>query len=142
MPIDDEVPIRVGIGLVGRGGAYLIRRRPEGSPMAGCWEFPGGKCEPGESPASATARECAEEVGVEVLVGALAHRVVHRYPHGLVELHYYRCSTDGEPAPNSGFAWIPACELPSYHFPEANDEVVAALALEGGRSSVPLRDET
>jgi len=128
MPIVEEVPIGVGIGLVGRAGSYLIRQRPPGSAMAGRWEFPGGKCEPGESPEAATARECLEEVGVEVVVGALFHQVVQRYPHGLIELHYYRCSTDGEPAPDSGFIWVPASELANYHFPEANDAVVASLA--------------
>ena len=55
MPIVDEAPTRVGIGLIGRGGSYLIRLRPPGSAMAGYWEFPGGKCEPGESPEVATA---------------------------------------------------------------------------------------
>ena len=40
--------------------------------MAGYWEFPGGKCEPGESPAAATARECREEIGLEVVVGSPA----------------------------------------------------------------------
>jgi 8-oxo-dGTP diphosphatase len=142
MPIVDEQPTRVGIGLIGRGGSYLIRRRPPGSAMAGYWEFPGGKCEPGESPEAATARECLEEVGVEVLVGELAHRVVRRYPHGLIELHYYWCSADGEPASDSGFVWVPAGELPNYHFPGANDAVVAALARVGVRSSGLLRDES
>lgn len=133
MPIDEEQPIRVGIGLIGRGGCYLIRQRPAGQAMAGRWEFPGGKCEPGESPEVATARECLEEVGVEVKVGELVRRVVHRYPHGLVELHYYRCmidADDGEPAANSGFRWVTTGDLPGYHFPEANDAVIAALARE------------
>ena len=133
MPIDGEQPTRVGIGLIGRDGCYLIRRRPPGSAMAGRWEFPGGKCEPGESPERATARECLEEVGVEVAVGGLVRRFVHRYPHGLVELHYYRCTILGdrvEPAGDSGFRWVPAEDLPGYHFPEANDAVIAALARE------------
>jgi 8-oxo-dGTP diphosphatase len=142
MPTDREHPIRVGIGLIGRGGSYLIRKRPPGSAMAGYWEFPGGKCEPGESPELATARECLEEVGVEVEVGELVHRVIQRYPHGLIELHYYRCSTDGEPAPESGFLWIPAGELAGYRFPEANDAVVAALAREDVRSTGSQRDES
>lgn len=127
----EEEPTRVGIGLVGRGGRYLIRVRPEGSAMAGWWEFPGGKCEPGESPGAATARECREEIGVGVSVGELVRRVVHRYPHGLVELNYYRCSirnADGEPAAGSGFVWVPARDLPGYRFPGANEAVVALLA--------------
>ena len=142
MSIQDEQPIRVGIGLIGRLGSYLIRRRPEGSAMAGYWEFPGGKCEPGEAPSDATARECREEVGVDVQVGELVHRIVHRYPHGLVDLHYYRCTTEAEPAVNSGFLWIAAKELLSYRFPESNDEVVAALAREvDGSETGPERVE-
>jgi 8-oxo-dGTP diphosphatase len=99
--------------------------------MAGYWEFPGGKCEPGESPEAATARECLEEVGVSVVVGELVHRVIHRYPHGLVELNYFACVTrqvDAEPSEASGFVWILAGDLPNYRFPEANDVVIADLA--------------
>ena len=127
----NELPIRVGIGLIGRGGRYLIRRRPEGSAMAGYWEFPGGKCEPDESPEAATARECLEEVGIGVVVGELVHQVVHRYPHGLVELNYFLCATrpvDAEPSEASGFVWVLAGDLPGYRFPEANDVVIADLA--------------
>ena len=47
-------PTLVAIGLIRRGDRYLIRRRPEGTVYAGYWEFPGGKCEPGETPAEAT----------------------------------------------------------------------------------------
>src|SRR3954470_23095922 len=93
MPGPDETPTRVGIGLIGRDGRYLIRQRRPGQIMAGVWEFPGGKCEPGESPESATARECLEEVGVRVEVTRLRSRFVHRYPHGLIELSYYNCRT-------------------------------------------------
>src|SRR5689334_16863117 len=81
-------PTRVGIALVGRGGSYLIRRRPPGTAMAGYWEFPGGKCEPGESPEAATARECREEIGLGVVVGSLRREVTHRYPHAWVHLSY------------------------------------------------------
>ncbi len=134
-----ETPIRVGIGLVARAGRYLIRRRPEGSAMAGLWEFPGGKCEPGEGPEAATARECREETGFDVAVGALLRRIIHRYPHGLVELSYYPCepaSPDAEPASGSGFAWVEADALPNYRFPEANGPILATLARGAGRVDV------
>ena len=131
----EETPTRVGIGLIERGGSYLVRVRPraEGSAMPGYWEFPGGKCEPGESPEAATARECFEEAGVAVRVGGLARRVVHRYPHGLVELNYYRCmleDPEAGPTRGSGFHWIAAGDLPGLRFPEANGPVIAELARE------------
>src|SRR5271165_1902864 len=101
----------VGIGLIRRGGDFLVRRRPEGSVYAGFWEFPGGKCDPGESPAAATARECQEETGMTVVVGPLRQITIYRYPHGLVELHFYDCTTGevaAEPLAGSGFEWVPA----------------------------------
>jgi len=128
---DGERPIRVGIGLIGRAGRYLVRRRPEGQAMAGYWEFPGGKCEPGESPEEATARECLEEIGVPVVVGPLLRRIVHRYPHGLVELSYHEGTleaADAEPAPGSGFIWVEAGALPGLRFPGANESIIAELA--------------
>ncbi len=64
----DGPPIAVGIGLIARSGRYLVRQRPDGTAMAGYWEFPGGKCEPGEPPEAAVVRECREETGLDVRV--------------------------------------------------------------------------
>ena len=102
--------------------------------MPGVWEFPGGKCESGESPEAATARECREEVGLDVTVGRLDRTIVHRYPHGLVELSYFHCMPnpiDAEPDPNSGFVWVQARDLSSRRFPNANEGIVSDL----GRSA-------
>jgi 8-oxo-dGTP diphosphatase len=135
-------PIRVGIGLIGRGGRYLVRRRPPlpGSPMAGVWEFPGGKCEPGESPEAATIRECLEEAGLAVRIRSLRQSRPHRYPHGLVDLHFFDCDLDdinAEPAAGSGFAWIEAERLPDLTFPDANAPILRALAEEARRGGPP-----
>jgi 8-oxo-dGTP diphosphatase len=124
-------PIPVGIGLVRRADCFLVRRRPAGTVYAGYWEFPGGKCEPGEDPARATARECLEEIGLPVIVGRLRRVTTHRYPHGLVELHFYDCTTEdpaSEPADGTGFRWVPADKLAALRFPEANEDVVEELA--------------
>jgi mutator protein MutT len=125
----------VGIGLIRRGAAFLIRRRPDGTVYAGYWEFPGGKCEPGESPAQATARECFEEIGLHIVVGRLRRTVIHRYTHGLVELFFHDCMTeepDAEPDPATGFRWVPIEQLASLRFPEANEVILDELAREWG----------
>jgi 8-oxo-dGTP diphosphatase len=127
---EDEQPIPVGIGIIRRDDCFLIRRRPKGSVYAGYWEFPGGKCEPGESPSAATARECLEETGLAVVVGSLRRIMTYRYPHGLVELHFYDCTTAkpaDEPLAESGFVWVQAGELASLRFPEANEQIVDEL---------------
>src|SRR5947207_11901133 len=130
-------PIPVGIGLIRRGDAFLVRQRPAGTVYAGYWEFPGGKCEPGESPARATARECSEELGLRVVVGPLRRATTHRYPHGLVELFFYDCTTEdpsAQPAAESGFRWVPAARLGALPFPEAKEAVLEELALACGGS--------
>ena len=129
----DEPPVQVGIGLIRRGNRFLVRRRPPGTVMAGVWEFPGGKCEPDETPAAAAERECLEEVGLAVVLGPLRQVVRHRYPHASVELYYYDCTAvdpAAEPVPESGYRWFAATDLAKLEFPGANEPVLAALAEE------------
>jgi 8-oxo-dGTP diphosphatase len=128
---DGEPAVKAGIGLIGRGGSFLVRMRPAGTVYAGYWEFPGGKCEPGEPPAQTVQREVLEETGLRVVVGRLRRRTRYRYPHGLVELYFYDCSPEdnsAEPAPETGFRWAAARELTTLRFPEANEAVVRELA--------------
>jgi mutator protein MutT len=102
--------------------------------MPGLWEFPGGKCEPGETPEAATVRECLEETGLVVRIEGLRRVVDFVYPHGHVLLHYFDCApvdkTD-EPLREAGFQWVEAVRLSEFEFPPANDVVVAEL-VEGG----------
>src|SRR5262249_36513439 len=124
-------PIAVGLGLVRRGDRFLVRQRPQGTVYAGYWEFPGGKCQPGEPPDQATARECFEEIGLRVVVGPLRRVTTHRYPPGPVELFFYDCTTEdpsAQPAEGSGFQWVPSGRLGSLRFPEANEAVLEELA--------------
>ena len=129
----DAIPIPAGIGLIRRGDSFLIRQRPAGTVYAGYWEFPGGKCEPGETPAQATARECLEETGLRIIVGPLRRTVTYAYRHGLVELSFHDCMTEdpiAEPDPVTGFRWVPLHELRSLRFPEANEVILEELARE------------
>jgi 8-oxo-dGTP diphosphatase len=125
-------PAKVAIGLIRRDGSYLIRKRPPlpGSPMPGRWEFPGGKCEPGESIEDAVRRECREETGLTIRVLGLRQSLRHHYPHGFVELHYFDCTTfepSDQPDPRSGFLWQ------VLDFPEANQTILQALACESSK---------
>jgi mutator protein MutT len=123
-------PIHVGIGLIRRGKEFLVRLRPEGTVYAGYWEFPGGKCEPGESPSQATVRECLEETGLVVVVSRLRRVIEHQYPHGYVKLHFFDCEPEdqgAEPRAGSGCRWVRASALGRLRFPEANEPVLEEL---------------
>ena len=113
-------------------GAVLLAQRPSGKPYAGYWEFPGGKLEPGETPAHALARELSEELGITVLRAApwLVQEFV--YPHAHVELNFFRVfAFDGEPASHDGqaFTWQDPHAIDVAPLLPANTRVLAALTL-------------
>ncbi len=87
--------------LMDRDGRYLACRRPQGKHLGGLWEFPGGKVDPGESPASALVRELREELGIEVAVGAALEEVVWRYDHGVIRLLPYFCTMPDDQTPQA-----------------------------------------
>ncbi|MET0362876.1 MAG: (deoxy)nucleoside triphosphate pyrophosphohydrolase [Sphingobium sp.] len=72
--MQDFVPplLVVAAALVDADGRVLLQQRPEGKTMAGLWEFPGGKIEPGESPEAALVRELKEELGIDTETACLA----------------------------------------------------------------------
>lgn len=116
----------------------MIRKRPStpGSPMPGVWEFPGGKCEAGETPEQAAIRECLEETGLTIAIRRLRRIVRHRYAHGFVELHYFDAALvepAAEPSAESGFVWMAAADLPMLTFPDANEPILGELAEEANR---------
>jgi mutator protein MutT len=92
--LDD--PVRVVASVIGRGDRYLVCRRPVHKRHGGLWEFPGGKCEPGESDADAVRRELAEELGVETTrVGDLIFEV--RDSDSAFLIVFVPVQIDGEP---------------------------------------------
>ncbi len=137
----DIVNVAIGV-LVRRGEAgvrVLITRRPRDKVYAGYWEMPGGKIEPGETPAECLAREFIEEVGLHITVGDPLPVIEYEYDHAHVRLHPYYCHhTTGE-ATNLDVAehrWVPPEALSQYEFPEANEpitqRVMADLASQNG----------
>lgn len=122
--------LAVVAGLLLRDGRLLIARRPAGDPLGEVWEFPGGKLEPGETPAAALVRELREELGVEVEVGEEVERIDHDYPHLALTLIVYRCPRwAGEPQGRAGqaLAWVEPAALAAYPFPAADRRLLARL---------------
>jgi 8-oxo-dGTP diphosphatase len=112
---------------------FLLTRRPRGSHLEGLWEFPGGKCDGGESLADCLSREIDEELGCPVTVGAEIYSITHTYPERVVELHFFTCSLDGVPHPRLGqeMRWVARGDLQTLNFPEADAELIARLSAAG-----------
>jgi len=121
--------IDVVAAVIERDGRILIARRPAALHLGGLWEFPGGKQNPGESPAAALEREIREELGAVVTVGALLERVDWSYPEKRVRLSFFRCTIDGEPRGLEGqeLAWVRPGDLLDYDFPPADATLLARL---------------
>lgn len=118
----------IAIAVVLHAGRVLIGRRAEGVPLAGYWEFPGGKVLPDETPLAAAVRECREETGLEVQVGALLEEVEHAYPHGQLRLFFYQAEpANASQTPAAPFRWVAIGELSQYDFPPANATILEQL---------------
>jgi len=116
-------------------GRYFVTRRHQGVHLEGYWEFPGGKCEAGESLEACLRRELKEELGAEVTIGAEVFSVTHAYPDREVELHFLTCAFLNSPVPRLGqeMRWVPREELRALRFPPADDELIARLTNERQR---------
>lgn len=122
--------INVAAGLIFRDRRLLIAQRPAGSHLAGFWEFPGGKCEPGETFEDSLVRELREELGTEVEVLSLIDSVTHAYPEKTVRLKFFRCRwVRSEPRALgcAALAWIGIDELENYQFPPADARLLERL---------------
>jgi 8-oxo-dGTP diphosphatase len=116
--------IEVVAGLIlDDAGRLLACRRPEGKHLAGKWEFPGGKLEPGEDPAAALVRELEEELAIHVEPGAALTPVVWDYGRGPIRLHPIVCRIrSGQPHPHehSEIRWCGRDALAALDWAEAD----------------------
>ena len=124
------IPIVVVAAIIERDGTFLVTLRPDGTHLAGHWEFPGGKVHHSETHVEALRREVFEELDCVVEVGELAHSVTHAYPEKTVQLFFYRCALKGEPKPIVGqqMQWVEKSELSQLPFPEADRDLIKLLS--------------
>jgi 8-oxo-dGTP diphosphatase len=118
--------------LVDTDGRVLLAQRPEGKPMAGLWEFPGGKVETGERPEETLIRELEEELGIVVKEACLAPLTFasHTYPDFHLVMPLYVCRRwDGTVTAKEGqeLAWVRPNRLRDYPMPPADVPLVAHL---------------
>ena len=118
--------------LIDRDNRVLIAQRPEGKPMAGLWEFPGGKVHAGETPEQALVRELEEELSIEVCDTCLAPFTFasHAYADFHLLMPLYLCRNwEGEITPREGQAlkWVRAARLSDYPMPEADVPLIPWL---------------
>lgn len=129
-----ELPIVLvaAVALVDVDGRVLIARRPEGKSMAGLWEFPGGKVEPGELPEEALIRELKEELGIDVISSCLAPLTFasHSYEDFHLLMPLFVCRVwQGTPEPHEAqeLAWVRPIRLRDYAMPAADEPLCAIL---------------
>jgi 8-oxo-dGTP diphosphatase len=115
--------------VVERDGRFLVTRRLNHTHLPGYWEFPGGKCEPGESHEACLVRELLEELNVSSAIGPEILVTEHQYPSKRVRLHFRHCGISGEPTPMLGqeMRWITREEMLTMQFPEADRDLIALL---------------
>jgi 8-oxo-dGTP diphosphatase len=127
-----KLTLVVACALVDADGRVLVTQRPEGKQLAGLWEFPGGKLEPGERPEAALIRELAEELGIAVEEPCLAPLTFASYGyegfHLLMPLYICR-RWDGTPRSVEGQAmkWVRPARLRDLAMPPADEPLIPAL---------------
>lgn len=127
-----KIVLVAAVALIDRDGRVLLAQRPEGKSLAGLWEFPGGKVEPGETPEAALIRELHEELGIATWSSCLAPLsfASHSYEQFHLLMPLYVCRKwQGIPIPQEGqaLAWVRAEDLCNYPMPPADIPLIPLL---------------
>jgi 8-oxo-dGTP diphosphatase len=122
------------VALIDPDGRVLLAQRPEGKSLAGLWEFPGGKVEPGETPEVALIRELHEELGIDTWESCLAPLTFasHSYESFHLLMPLYACRRwNGIVQPREGqaLAWVRAQNLRDYPMPPADIPLIPQLQM-------------
>jgi len=127
-----DILLVAACALIDADGRVLLAKRPQGRPLAGLWEFPGGKVERGETPEAALIRELEEELAIKVSQKCLAPFTFasHGYEAFHLLMPLYVCRTwVGEVQPQQGqeIVWVRAKRLADYAMPPADEPLKAML---------------
>ncbi|MDZ7824537.1 MAG: 8-oxo-dGTP diphosphatase MutT [Ahrensia sp.] len=127
-----DILLVVACALIDTDNRILLAQRPAGKSLAGLWEFPGGKIEPGERPEQSLVRELQEELGIITQEPCLAPLTFASYPyekfHLMMPLFICR-KFEGIPFPREGqkLKWVRAADLRNYPMPPADEPLVPVL---------------
>lgn len=119
--------IDVAIAVVGHAGRLLICRRRASDHLGGFWEFPGGKIDPGETPADCAIREVREELELAIQIVEPFNEIEHTYSDRTVRLHPFLATAESEAVKPIGCEearWVRPPQLREYKFPAANDSLI------------------
>ena len=127
-----KVVLVAAVALIDRDGRVLLAQRPEGKAMAGLWEFPGGKVEPGETPEACLIRELHEELGIDTWQSCLAPLTFasHSYEDFHLLMPLFACRKwQGTPHGREGqqLAWAAPRQLRDYPMPPADIPLIPVL---------------
>lgn len=127
-----KVVLVSAVALIDADGRVLLAQRPPGKPMAGLWEFPGGKVEPGESPEAALIRELREELGIDTWASCLAPLTFasHAYESFHLLMPLFACRRwQGTPVAKEGqsLRWVRPAQLRDYPMPPADLPLIPVL---------------
>jgi 8-oxo-dGTP diphosphatase len=127
-----KIVLVTAVALVDADGRVLLAQRPEGKSLAGLWEFPGGKVEPGETPEAALIRELHEELGIDTHASCLAPLTFasHSYDdfHLLMPLFICRrWKGIAQPREGQRLAWVRSQDLRSYEMPPADVPLIPII---------------
>ncbi len=123
--------LEVVAGIIWKDQKVLVAQRGEHKHLAGKWEFPGGKIEPGESPEQALERELKEEFSIDTHTTSFFELNIHHYPTFTIKLIAYHSeyiSGDISLTDHDQAKWIDICEIKQYDFAEADIPIATELA--------------